>query len=70
MIDDMLDLARARLAGGFRVRPDAADLGALVQRVLQELQGTAPGRAIEVREQGDLARRAGTPTAWRRWSRT
>jgi two-component system, sensor histidine kinase and response regulator len=54
MIDDMLDLARARLAGGLSVRPDEADLGALVQRVLPELQGTAPGRAIEVREQGDL----------------
>jgi two-component system sensor histidine kinase/response regulator len=54
MIDDMLDLARARLAGGLAVRPDAADLGGLVQRVLPELQGTAPERLIELRERGDL----------------
>jgi two-component system, sensor histidine kinase and response regulator len=57
MIDDMLDLARARLGGGLTVRKDAADLGAVVQRVLPELQGAAPDRVIEVRETGDLSGR-------------
>jgi signal transduction histidine kinase len=55
MIDDMLDLARARLGGGLTVRKDAADVGAVVQRVLPELQGAAPDRVIEVREEGDLS---------------
>jgi two-component system sensor histidine kinase/response regulator len=57
MIDDLLDLARARLGGGLAVRPDAADLGGLVQRVLPELQGTVPDRLIELRAEGDLAGR-------------
>jgi signal transduction histidine kinase len=57
MIDDMLDLARARLGGGLTVRKDAADVGAVVQRVLPELQGAATDRAIEVREEGDLSGR-------------
>jgi two-component system sensor histidine kinase/response regulator len=57
MIDDLLDLARARLGGGLAVRPDTADLGALVQRVLPELQGTVPDRPIELRAEGDLAGR-------------
>jgi signal transduction histidine kinase len=57
MIDDMLDLARARLGGGLPVRQDQADLGAVVQRVLPELQGMAPDRVIEVREEGDLCGR-------------
>jgi two-component system sensor histidine kinase/response regulator len=55
MIDDMLDLARARLGGGLAVRKDRTDLAAVVQRVLPELQGTAPDRVIEVREEGDLS---------------
>jgi two-component system, sensor histidine kinase and response regulator len=57
MIDDLLDLARARLGGGLAVRKDRADLAAVVQRVLPELQGAAPDRAIEVREEGDLCGR-------------
>jgi signal transduction histidine kinase len=57
MIDDLLDLARARLGGGLAVRKDRADLAAVVHRVLPELQGTAPDRVIEVREEGDLSGR-------------
>jgi signal transduction histidine kinase len=57
MIDDLLDLARARLGGGLAVRKERADLSAVVQRVLPELQGTAPDRVIEVREEGDLSGR-------------
>jgi signal transduction histidine kinase len=40
MIEDMLDLARARLAGGIPLNRERADLAALVQRVIQEHQAT------------------------------
>ena len=55
MIEDMLDLARARLAGGFPLRRERLDLGALVGRVVQEHQTAAPQRGIEVRLEGDLS---------------
>ena len=38
MIEDMLDLARARLAGGIPLKRQRADLGTLVHRVVQEHQ--------------------------------
>jgi signal transduction histidine kinase len=57
MIDDVLDLSRARLGGGLAVRPSAADLGAVVRRVLPELQAAAPDRVIDVRDEGDLSGR-------------
>lgn len=55
MIDDVLDLARARLAGGIPVAPQPADLGALVQRVVVEHEAANPGRRIAVTRAGDLA---------------
>jgi two-component system, sensor histidine kinase and response regulator len=55
MIEDMLDLARARLGGGIVVKREAADFRALVERVLKEHQAAAPDRIIEARYQGDLA---------------
>lgn len=54
MIEDILDVARARLAGGIAIKPEPADLGALVQRVAQELQMAFPEREIEVLCEGDL----------------
>lgn len=54
MIDDVLDLARARLAGGIPITRAEMDLGALVQRIIQEHQTAHPGRHIEVRPQGDM----------------
>jgi signal transduction histidine kinase len=55
MIDDLLDLARARLAGGLVIRPEAADLGALVLRVVREHQAAYPSRTVELAQSGDLA---------------
>jgi signal transduction histidine kinase len=55
MIEDMLDLARARLGGGIVVQREPADFQALVERVLREHQAAAPDRTIEARYQGDLA---------------
>lgn len=54
MIEDMLDMARARLAGGIPLKREAADLGALVDRVVAESQAAHPDRRIEVHEAGDL----------------
>ena len=54
MIEDMLDLARARLGGGIIVKCEAADFKALVERVLREHQTAAPDRLIEASYQGNL----------------
>jgi signal transduction histidine kinase len=57
MIADMLDFARARLAGGIPIARRAADAGGLVQRVVQEHQATFPRRTIVIEQQGNLGGR-------------
>ena len=47
MIEDMLDLARARLAGGIVVKRELTDSRALIERVVREHQAAAPARVIE-----------------------
>jgi two-component system sensor histidine kinase/response regulator len=47
LIEDMLDLARARLAGGLILKREPGDLRALVERVIREHQTAAPDRLIE-----------------------
>jgi two-component system sensor histidine kinase/response regulator len=42
LIEDMLDLARARLAGGIPLKRQRDDLGVLVHRVVQEHQAACP----------------------------
>lgn len=54
MIDAMLDLARARLAGGIPVEPAPADFGAVVERVLREHEASFPGSLVEYRCEGSL----------------
>jgi two-component system sensor histidine kinase/response regulator len=54
MIEDMLDLARARLAGGIIVKREPADFKALVERVIREHQAAAPERFIETTFTGDF----------------
>jgi len=54
MIDDMLDLARARLAGGIPLRVSDSDLGESVQRVVREYETAFPDRHIVVQHHGDL----------------
>ena len=51
----MLDLARARLAGGIPIARAQTDLGVLVHRVVQEQQAAYPDGRIEVVQEGDLA---------------
>jgi two-component system sensor histidine kinase/response regulator len=54
MIEDMLDMARARLAGGIPLKRERTNLGVLVDRVVSEIQAAYPERNIEVRQVGDL----------------
>jgi signal transduction histidine kinase len=53
MIGDLLDLARARLAGGIAVHREPLDLGSVVQRVAQECQSSSPGCRLEWQQDGD-----------------
>lgn len=54
MIEDLLDVTRARVAGGIPIRPEPMDLQPLFDRVLAELHAIYPTRAIEVTTTGDL----------------
>ena len=54
MIEDVLDLARARLAGGIPLRRSETDFSQLVHRMVQEHQTAYPQHSIEVRQDGDL----------------
>jgi two-component system, sensor histidine kinase and response regulator len=55
MIDDMLDLARARLAGGIPLKVSHTDVAEPVQRVVREYEIAFPQRRIELKQDGDLA---------------
>ncbi|GEL72166.1 MULTISPECIES: hybrid sensor histidine kinase/response regulator [Myxococcus] len=54
MIEDVLDLARARLAGGIPLRRSETDFGLLVQRIVQEHHAAFPQHSLDVRKEGDL----------------
>jgi len=54
MIEDLLDLARARLAGGIPLARERVDLAMLVPRVVREHRVAHPERQIEVIQNGDL----------------
>ncbi|HEY1913355.1 MAG TPA: HAMP domain-containing sensor histidine kinase [Vicinamibacterales bacterium] len=54
LIEDMLDLSRARLAGGIPIKREATDLGSLIARTVQEHQSAFPDRTIEVTSTGSL----------------
>jgi signal transduction histidine kinase len=53
LIEDMLDLARARLAGGIVIKREPTDIKALVDRVVREHQAALPARAIDTGCVGD-----------------
>jgi two-component system, sensor histidine kinase and response regulator len=54
MIEDMLDLARARLAGGIPLKREPLDLGTLIERVVREHRMIFPARRIECHQNGSL----------------
>ena len=53
MIEDVLDLTRARLAGGIVVKRKSSDFNSLLERVVREHQAAAPTRVIEWTCEGD-----------------
>ena len=53
LIEDMLDLARARLAGGIVIKREPTDIRTLVERVVREHQAAAAGRVIDTGCEGD-----------------
>lgn len=55
MIEDLLDVTRIRHAGGLALQLGPADMQALVQRTLDEVQTSFPHRVIESTRQGDLS---------------
>jgi two-component system, sensor histidine kinase and response regulator len=55
LIEDMLDLARVRLAGGIVLKREPGDLKPLAERVVLEHQAAAPGRVIDARYAGDCS---------------
>lgn len=54
MIEDLLDVTRARQAGGLVVQRLPMDLAAAAQRTVQEIRASHPERVVEVAEAGDL----------------
>lgn len=55
MIDDLSDLARARLSGGIAVRVQPIDLRAAALTVIGEYKSSYPDRDVELQAHGDLA---------------
>lgn len=54
MIEDLLDVARVRQAGGMPLQCSSVALSDVVQRAVEELQESAPDCPIEVHCQGDV----------------
>jgi two-component system, sensor histidine kinase and response regulator len=54
MIEQLLDLARARLGGGIPITRAETDLRTVAARVVAEHQTIAPERTIEIHADGDL----------------
>ena len=55
MIDDMLDLTRARLGGGIPLRRQDTDFSQIAQRVIQEAQVSSSEGRFATQVEGDLA---------------
>jgi sigma-B regulation protein RsbU (phosphoserine phosphatase) len=54
MIRDILDFTRGRLSGGIPVQPAPADLHAICQEVVAEVQASHPDRKVVVETGGDV----------------
>lgn len=54
MIDDLFDLARARLGGGIPIEKSHTDLGAIAKRVVGELDTAHPDRKVISERDGDV----------------
>jgi signal transduction histidine kinase len=49
MIDQLLDMTRARLADGFPIEPREQAVMPLVSKIVEEVQAACPSRTIDVR---------------------
>jgi len=54
MIDDLLDVAKARLGGGLMVQQTPTELGEVVTRTVTELRAAHPERRLDVESVGEL----------------
>ena len=54
LIDDLLDLTRARLAGGIALKRALVDFGALLHRVVKEQEAASPDRRVDITQEGDV----------------
>jgi two-component system sensor histidine kinase/response regulator len=54
ILDDLADLANARLGSGIAVIREPADAGALVRKVVAEYRASHPTRVLEHTQQGEL----------------
>ncbi len=55
LIEDMLDLARARIGGGIAIKREEGDFGLLIGPVVREHQAASPDRHIEIASRGTLS---------------
>jgi CheY-like chemotaxis protein len=54
LVENVLDLARARLAGGIPLKREEMDLAGLISSSVQEQQSVAPQVRFDVRTEGDV----------------
>lgn len=55
IIDDLFDLARARLGGGIPIVTAPTDLAIIVRRIVSELEAANAGRTITLSQQGEAS---------------
>jgi signal transduction histidine kinase len=54
IIEELLDMSRARLGGGIPIQRRNVDLLAIAKTAVAEAEASHPGRPIELRSQGDM----------------
>jgi signal transduction histidine kinase len=54
IIDELLDFTRGRLGGGIPIEPHPIDVGAVVRRVVDELEVSHPSRLLSLKASGRL----------------
>jgi two-component system sensor histidine kinase/response regulator len=54
ILDELFDLARARLGGGIPLTRAPVDLAAVANKAVSEVQATHPNRVIDLRSEGDV----------------
>jgi signal transduction histidine kinase len=54
IIDELLDMTRARLGGGIPIEPRPADLLQIAKSVLAEMEAAHPERRLELQSEGEL----------------